>query len=76
MANPLAYWASSSVTKEKSGIILTPGGHAVNDVIGDVLHLETGQTAGPQNFVTPPKLNHLKVFSFLFLCVRLTDMET
>jgi len=25
MANPLAYWASSSVTKEKSFITMTPG---------------------------------------------------
>ncbi len=28
-ANPLAYWASLSVTKEKSFITLTPGANAI-----------------------------------------------
>jgi hypothetical protein len=28
--NPLAYWASSSVTKEKSFVTLTPGHNVLN----------------------------------------------
>jgi len=32
MANPLAYWASLSVTKEKSFVTLTPGGPTLVEV--------------------------------------------
>jgi hypothetical protein len=60
MANPLAYWDSSSVTKKKSFITLTPGELvAWNNLLGDrgaADDVPTFQNACPKN------KNHLSYF--------------